>query len=55
VGALNSAGWRSLLVWECALRGRRRLPAETLTDRMAAFIVGDAAFGAIREAGAEKA
>jgi DNA mismatch endonuclease (patch repair protein) len=55
VAALDGAGWRSLLVWECALRGRDRLPPETLTDRVTAYIVGDAPFGAIREAGAEEA
>lgn len=55
VAALGGVGWRSLLVWECALRGRGRLPGETLTERMTAFIIGDAAFEAIREAGAEEA
>lgn len=55
VSALHDIGWRSLLIWECALRGRGRLPAEKLTDRITAFILGDTQFGAIREAGAEEA
>lgn len=55
VSGLRDAGWRSLLIWECALRGRGRLPAETLTDRITAFVVSSAAFGAIREMGAEEA
>jgi DNA mismatch endonuclease (patch repair protein) len=55
VSGLSDAGWRSLLIWECALRGRGRLSAETLIDRITAFIVKDAQFGAISEAGAEEA
>lgn len=55
VSGLRDAGWRSLLIWECALRGRGRLSAETLTDRITAFTVGDAPFGAIGEAGAAEA
>lgn len=55
VSGLRDAGWRSLLIWECALRGRGRLPAGTLTDRITAFIVGDGPFGAIREAGVAEA
>lgn len=55
VSGLRDAGWRSLLIWECALRGRGRLPAGTLAERITAFIVGNAPFGAIREAGAAEA
>jgi DNA mismatch endonuclease (patch repair protein) len=55
VSGLRDAGWRSLLIWECALRGRGRLPAETLTDRITAFIGGYAPSGAIREVEAEGA
>ncbi|KQX19666.1 DNA mismatch repair protein [Sphingomonas sp. Root50] len=54
VSGLRDAHWRSLLIWECALRGRGRLPAETLTDRITAFIASDVAFAAIREMGAEE-
>lgn len=55
VSGLRDVGWRSLLIWECALRGRGRLPAEMLTDSITAFIVGDTGFGAIRKAAAEEA
>ncbi|WP_447727205.1 very short patch repair endonuclease [Sphingomonas koreensis] len=55
VAGLHDIGWRSLLIWECALRGRGRLPAEKLTDRITALILGDTPFGAIREVGAEEA
>lgn len=52
---LRDAGWRSMVVWECALRSRGRLPAPRLTDRITAFILGNTPFRAIREAGAEEA
>lgn len=55
VSRLHDIGWRSLLIWECALRGRGRLPEEKLTDRITAFILGHAPFGAIREVGTEEA
>lgn len=55
VAGLHGMRWRSLLIWECALRGRGRLPAEKLTDKITAFILGDTPFGAIREVGAEEA
>jgi DNA mismatch endonuclease (patch repair protein) len=51
IGGLRRAGWRSLWVWECALRGRGRLPPDTLADSISAFIVGDAAFAEIGEIG----
>ena len=37
--ALVSAGWRVLTIWECALKGRKRLPVETLLDRVSAWLV----------------
>jgi len=36
--ALRDRGWRVAVVWECALKGRRRLPEETLTSRLARWI-----------------
>ncbi|MGL3820644.1 very short patch repair endonuclease [Sphingopyxis sp. R3-92] len=36
--ALEAAGWRTLLIWECALKGRGRLQSDELADRMADFI-----------------
>ncbi len=52
VAGLQGTGWRSLWIWECALRGRGRLTQRVLTDRIADFIRGDAAFRAIGEMGA---
>lgn len=33
-------GWRRLVVWECAIRGRSRLPLDTVTDRVVDWIRG---------------
>ena len=37
-GALAAAGWRRLTVWECALRGRARLPVSEVLDICAQFL-----------------
>ncbi|WP_238123368.1 MULTISPECIES: very short patch repair endonuclease [unclassified Xanthobacter] len=51
VTGLRAAGWRSLWVWECALRGKHRLTPMELSERMAAFIQGDAGFEEVGETG----
>lgn len=38
--ALQSAGWRTLVVWECALRGSCKLPVDRVIDECAAFTRG---------------
>ncbi|MGV3346240.1 very short patch repair endonuclease [Enterobacteriaceae bacterium LUAb1] len=35
---LSETGWRVLLVWECALRGRKKLDDNALTDRLEEWI-----------------
>lgn len=35
------SGWRQLVVWECALKGRRRIDFETLMTRIGEWITGD--------------
>lgn len=37
--ALASEGWRVLTVWECAVKGRDRLPPESVIDRAADWLV----------------
>ena len=37
---LSASGWRRLVVWECALKGRGRLPFETLIHRIADWLEG---------------
>ena len=39
--ALLDAGWRSGIVWECALKGAGRLPADQVISACAAWIEGD--------------
>lgn len=36
--ALTAAGWRQLTVWECALRGRAKLPAAAVLDFCSDFL-----------------
>lgn len=36
--ALKERGWRILIVWECALKGRLRQPEDKLTDEIAAWL-----------------
>lgn len=37
---LLAQGWRVLIVWECALRGRQKLSDEALRDRLEEWICG---------------
>jgi DNA mismatch endonuclease (patch repair protein) len=37
-GALEAAGWRQLVVWECALKGRSRLSREEILERLKRWI-----------------
>lgn len=38
--AIEDIGWRVLTVWECAMRGPGRLPADDLINRVEAWIHG---------------
>lgn len=38
--ALRAAGWRVLVIWECALRGPSRLRGDVVLDRAQRFING---------------
>ncbi len=38
--ALRESGWRQLVVWECALKGRTRIDFESLMDRVCAWVTG---------------
>ena len=37
---LREQGWRVLIVWECALRGRLKLTDDALAERLEAWICG---------------
>jgi len=34
IGALHGMGWRVMTVWECALRGRDRLPLDVVVSKI---------------------
>lgn len=44
---LLALDWRVLEVWECALKGRERLPSTDVLERCAAFVAGDEQFASI--------
>ncbi|MBP0114363.1 very short patch repair endonuclease [Bradyrhizobium vignae] len=39
--ALKAAGWRRAIVWECALRGKSRMPIEDVFGRLADWLASD--------------
>lgn len=47
LSALQEAGWRVLIVWECALRGPARLPPGAALNAAAAFLRADTAFSTL--------
>ncbi|HAG7287930.1 TPA: VSPR family DNA mismatch endonuclease [Escherichia coli] len=43
ISHLQELGWRVLIVWECALRGREKLTDAALTERLEEVICGEGA------------
>lgn len=43
---LEQLGWRVFTVWECALRGRGKLPADEVSTRLSGWLRGDSMTGA---------
>lgn len=46
---LASAGWRIAVVWECAIRGRHRRPAEDVTRDLADWLISGGTHLELRE------
>ncbi|WP_445679989.1 very short patch repair endonuclease [Radicibacter daui] len=46
-GQLDETGWRRLVIWECALKGRTRLGVDDVLDRTEAWLRGSATNGEI--------
>ncbi len=46
---LKEEGWRVLDVWECALRGTRRLSASVFADELIGFVAGSETSGELTE------
>lgn len=42
IEALKEAGWRVGIVWECALKGRTRLPLDAVTNQCASWLISSA-------------
>ncbi|WP_219847778.1 very short patch repair endonuclease [Burkholderia multivorans] len=49
IEALKEAGWRVLVVWECATKGKSAEAVEDLARVLSEWIEGDAPFGEIPE------
>jgi DNA mismatch endonuclease (patch repair protein) len=49
VASLQAAGWRVLVIWECALRGPDRQPVQSVADEAVAFTRALAPAPAYRE------
>ena len=45
--SLLEAGWRRLVIWECALKGKFRLDIAEVLDQASAWVTGKAAEGEI--------
>jgi DNA mismatch endonuclease (patch repair protein) len=41
VDTLQHGGWRILIVWECALRGTRRISLEKVLKKTESFLAGN--------------
>lgn len=39
--AITELGWRILVIWECALKGKGKLDLDTITDRVETFLNSD--------------
>lgn len=46
--ALTQGGWRHMIVWECALKGRTRLQLDVVLQRIAEWLGGNERTGEIR-------
>ena len=48
IASLISAGWRVLVVWECALKGPGRRPIETVLDGIVSWLHSGEAAGTVQ-------
>ena len=46
--ALQKAGWRICVVWECAIKGRTRLTADRMVDRCVSWLRSKRRIGEIK-------
>ncbi|WP_290612069.1 hypothetical protein [Arsukibacterium sp. UBA3155] len=46
---LRELGWRVLLVWECALKGKKKLPLPQLTNKITNWLQNGSSFAELPE------
>ncbi|MBL4785809.1 MAG: DNA mismatch endonuclease Vsr [Cohaesibacteraceae bacterium] len=47
LAALDEAGWRVLIIWECALKGKTRIDFELVVNQTSAWLTGTDRLGII--------
>lgn len=52
---LKALGWRTLCVWECAMKGTRRMPETGLAHRIVSFVISNESDSEIAEASTSNA
>jgi len=48
LAGLTAAGWRALMVWECALKGPARLPADAVLAEITSWLASNEPIGTIQ-------
>ena len=48
LSSLKKEGWRVLTVWECAVKGRTRIPIKKTTERVVSWLVSTRKIGEIK-------
>lgn len=48
IGSLQCKGWRIMIVWECALRGRIQSERERVTQRVGTWLKGHGRYSEVR-------
>lgn len=44
ISDLTASGWRVLIIWECALKGKKRLPLEELSDMVVNWLCSNTTY-----------
>lgn len=48
IARLHETGWRTLIIWECALKGKHRLPMDNIIQATLAWLQGEQTDAEIR-------
>ena len=48
IAACQDLGWRTLVIWECAFKGKGKIPNNIVINRLSEWLKSDERFGEIR-------